>query len=30
VGTEPSAWVILNPESVTAMHWVALVPQRLF
>lgn len=30
MGTEPSAWVILNPESVAVMHCVALVPQRLF
>jgi hypothetical protein len=30
VGTDPSACVTVKPVPVTSMHWVALVPQRLF
>jgi len=26
----PSCWVMLNPLAVVLMHWVALVPHRLF
>jgi hypothetical protein len=26
----PSCWVMLKPLLVVLMHWVAVVPQRLF